>query len=83
MPIFSQNRGHLIIGPKFGEIAQLGAIFRFKYCWGVPESWVEAEMSWVVVDGPGWRVKSADWRWMELGGGGWRSMKLGGDGCTV
>ena len=29
----------------------------------VAKSWVEAEMSWVEVDGAGWR-------WMELGGGG-------------
>ena len=31
---------------------------------GVSESWVEAEMSWVEVDGVGWRS-------MELGGAGW------------
>ena len=30
---------------------------------GVAESWLEAEMSWVEIDG-------AEWRWMELGGGG-------------
>ena len=30
---------------------------------GVAESWAEAEMSWVEVDG-------GRWRWMELGGGG-------------
>ena len=29
---------------------------------GVAESWEEAEMSWVEVDGAGWR-------WMVLGGG--------------
>ena len=29
---------------------------------GVAESWVEAEMSWIDVDGAGWR-------WVELGGG--------------
>ena len=37
---------------------------------GVAESWVEAEMSWVEVDGAGWR-------WMELGGGGWSWVELG------
>ena len=37
---------------------------------GVGESWVEAEMSWVEVDGAGRRLKSAKWKWMELGGGG-------------
>ena len=31
---------------------------------GVAESWVETEISWVEVDG-------AEWRWMELGGGGY------------
>ena len=30
---------------------------------GVAESWVEAEMRWVEVDG-------AEWSWMELGGAG-------------
>ena len=28
-------------------------------------------MSWVEVDGAGWRLKLAGWRWMELGGAGW------------
>ena len=37
----------------------------------VAESWVETEMSWVEVDGAGWRLKWAMWRWMELGGAGW------------
>ena len=32
---------------------------------GVAGSWVEAEMSWVEVDGAGWR-------WMEVDGAGWR-----------
>ena len=37
---------------------------------GVAESWVEAEMSWVEVDGAGWS-------WVELGGGGWSWVELG------
>ena len=37
---------------------------------GVAESWVEAEMSWVKVDG-------ARWSWVELGGGGWRWVEVG------
>ena len=59
VPIFSQNRQLLIFRPKFGEIAQLHAIFWFKYCWGCCRelggdwnelgggrwSWVEVEMS--------------------------------------
>ena len=58
----------LIFRPKFGEIAQLRAIFWFKYCWGCCRelgggwnelggggwSWVEIDMSWVEVDGAGW-----------------------------
>ena len=36
----------------------------------VAESCVEAEMSWVKVDGAGGWLKWAGWRWMELGGGG-------------
>ena len=32
VPIFSQNR-HLVFRPKFWEMAQLRAIFWFKYCW--------------------------------------------------
>ena len=39
---------------------------------GVAESWVEAEMSWLEVDGAGWRLKWAGWSWVELGGAGWR-----------
>ena len=34
VPIFSQNGLLLIFWPKFEEIAQLRAIFWFKYCWG-------------------------------------------------
>ena len=34
VPIFSQNGKLLNFGPKFGEIAQLRAIFWFKYCRG-------------------------------------------------
>ena len=34
---------------------------------GVSESWVEAEMISVEVDGAGWRLKWAGLRWTELG----------------
>ena len=68
VPIFSQNGQLLIFRSKFGEIAQLRAIFWFKYCWGCCRelgggwnelgrggwSWVEVEMRWVEVDGAGW-----------------------------
>ena len=91
VPIFSQNGQLLIFRPKFGEIAQLRAIFWFKYCWGCCRelgggwnelggggwSWVEVEMSWVEVDGAGWRLKWAGWMWMELGGAGWSWVELG------
>ena len=84
VPVFSQNGQLLIFWPKFGEIAQLCAIFWFKYCWGCCRelgggwneldgggwSWVEVDMSWMEVDGAGWRLRWAGWRWMELGGAG-------------
>ena len=69
VPIFSQNGQLLIFWPKFGEVAQLRAIFWFKYRWGCCRelgggwnelggggwSWVDVEMSCVEVDGAGWR----------------------------
>ena len=33
-PVFRQNEQVWISQPKFGEIAQLRAIFWFEYCWG-------------------------------------------------
>ena len=65
--IFSQNGQLLIFWPKFGEIAQLRAIFWFKYYWGCCReqgggwnklggggwSWVEIKMCYVEVDGAG------------------------------
>ena len=38
---------------KFGEVAQLRAIFGSNNVEGVAESWVETKMSWVEVDGAG------------------------------
>ena len=38
---------------KFGKIAQLCAIFWFKFVEDFAEDWVEAEMSWMEVDGAG------------------------------
>ena len=35
----------------------------------VADSWVEAEMNWVELDGAGWRLKWAEWRWMKVAGG--------------
>ena len=47
---------------------------------GVAESRVEAEISWVEVDGAGWRLKcvcGGGWSWVELGGGGFNCVELG------
>ena len=57
VPIFSQNGQLLIFWPKFEEIAQLRAIFWFKYCWGCCR---ELGGGWNELGGGGWR-------WMELG----------------
>ena len=51
---FSVKMDNIIFRRKFGEIAQLCAIFWFKYYWG-GWSWVEVEMSWVELDGAVWR----------------------------
>ena len=55
--IFSQNGQHLFFRPKFEEIAQLRAIFWFKYCWGCCR---ELGGGWNELGGGGWR-------WMEVG----------------
>ena len=47
----------------WGKLPNYVQYFGANIVEGVPESWVEVEMSWVEVDGAGWR-------WMELGGGG-------------
>ena len=49
MSIFSQNGQLWIFRHKVGEIAQLRAMFGPNNVEGVPESWVEAEKSWVEV----------------------------------
>ena len=51
-PIFSQSGQHLVFRPKFGEIAQLRAIFWFKYCWGCCR---ELGGGWNELGGGGWR----------------------------
>ena len=57
VPIFSQNGEILIFWPKFGEIAQLRAIFWFKYCW---ECCRELGGGWNELGGGGWS-------WVEVG----------------
>ena len=65
VPIFSQNGQFLDFWPKFGEIAQLREYFGSNIVEVVAEIWVE-------VDGAGWRLKRAEWRWMVLARAGWR-----------
>ena len=64
VPIFSQNGQLLIFWPKFGEIAQLRAIFWFKYYWGccreLGGGWNRLGGGWDVLGGCGWS-------WVELG----------------
>ena len=62
VPIFSQNGQLLIFRPKFRGNCPITCKFWFKYCWGCCRelgwggwSWVEVKMSWVEVDGTGWR----------------------------
>ena len=70
---FSVKMDILIFWPKFEEIAQLCAIFWFKYCWGCCK---ELDGGWNELgggNGAGWRLK-----WT-----GWMGIELGGAGCTV
>ena len=57
VPIFSQKGQLLIFRSKFREIAQLRAIFWFKYCWGCCR---ELGGDWNELGGGGWS-------WVELG----------------
>ena len=80
-PIFRQNGQLWIFGPKFaqkwilgleiwskfGKIAQLRAIFWFKYCWGCCR---ELGGGWNELGGGGLS-------WVELGGGRWSWVELG------
>ena len=54
-------------GLNLGKLPNCMGYFVSNNIEGVAESWVEAEMSWVEVDGAGGRLKLAEWRWMELG----------------
>ena len=53
VPIFSQNGELLIFRSKFREIAQLRAIFWFKYCWGCCR---ELSGGWNELGGGGWSL---------------------------
>ena len=61
--IFSQNGQLLIFRPKFGEIAQLRAIFWLKYCWGCCR---ELGGGWNELGGGGCTVTKV-WRFESLG----------------
>ena len=52
-----------IIGLNLGKLLNLVQYFGSDNIEGVAENWVEAKMSWVKVDGAGWK-------WMELDGAG-------------
>ena len=45
------------LGLNLGKLPNYGRYFGSNIVEGVAESWVEAEMSWVEVDGAGWRLK--------------------------
>ena len=53
-----------IFGLNSGKLTNYVRYFGSNIGEGVAESWVEAKMSWMEVDGAGWRLK-------ELGGRGW------------
>ena len=44
-------------GPNLGKSPNHVQYFGSNIIEGVAESWMEAEMSWVKVDGAGWRLK--------------------------
>ena len=52
-------------GLNLGKLPNYVRYFGSNNVEGVAESWVEAEMSWVEVDGAGWS-------WVEVDGAGWR-----------
>ena len=56
MPIFSQNEQLLIFDLNLGKLPNYVQYFASNNVEGLAESWVEAEMSWVEVDGAGWSL---------------------------
>ena len=55
--IFSQNWQLLFFGLNLGKLPNYVQYFGSNIVEGVAERWVEAQMSWVEVDGAGWRLK--------------------------
>ena len=71
LPFFSKNGLLWLFRSKFGETENYVRYFGSNNVEGFAESWIEAEMCWVEVDGAEWRLKCDGWRWMELSGAGW------------
>ena len=46
-----------IFGQNLGKLRNYVQYFGSNKLKGVAESWVDADMSWVEVDGTGWRLK--------------------------
>ena len=57
MQTFIQNRQLLIFGLNLGKLAKCVQYFGSNIVEDVAEGWMEAEMSWVEVDGVEWRLK--------------------------
>ena len=55
VPIFSRNGQLLIFRSEFGKLPNYVQYFGSNIVVGVVESWGESEMSWMEVDGAGWR----------------------------
>ena len=55
VPMFSQNGQRLVLDINLGRLPNYVQYFGSNVVEGVGESWVEVEMSWVEVDGAGWR----------------------------
>ena len=57
-----------VFGLNLGKFPNYVQYFGSNNVEGVAENWVEAEMSWVEVDGAGWswvEVEEAWWRWVH------------------
>ena len=64
-------------GLNLGKLPNYVRYFGSNIVESVAESWVEAEMSWVDVDGAGWRLKWAEWNCVEVDGTEWSWVELG------
>ena len=53
---FGMNISKIPWGINLGKLPNYLHYFRSNIVEGVAESWVEAEMNWVEVDGAGWRL---------------------------